>query len=115
MNEHDDRHDVAACDDPLCAFCDGYGSGYAAGKRKMADEVVAALDRSHAADCVCVPCETVGAIVAVGRDTLETEIVASTRHPAGCGCRACALLRAVWTLTPAPADDDEEEEMVTAR
>ena len=37
MNEHDDdRHDVAACDDPTCAFCDGYGSGYAAAKDKMA-------------------------------------------------------------------------------
>ena len=44
-----------------------------------------------------------------GRDALETENVGSTRHAGGCGCRACALIRAVFALTP-----DDAEEMVTA-
>ena len=43
-----------------------------------------------------------------------TEIVASTRHAAGCGCKVCALLRAVWTLTPAPVDDDDRAETLGA-
>ena len=58
---------------------------------------------SHAASCGCIPC-LLGVMHDMGRDTLETEIVASTRHAPGCGCQVCALLRAVWTLTPAPDD-----------
>ena len=97
---------------------DAYACGYSHGKAKMRDEIVAAAaDRGHTDDCGCVPCAAVREVLQQragdfdeGRDALETEIVASTRHPAGCGCRACGLLRAVWTLTPAPEDDDHDDD-----
>ena len=55
-------------------------------------------------------------VIDVGRDALETEIgAAASRHEVSCGCRACALMRAVWTLAGGDGDGGEdEEEMVPA-
>ena len=67
MSEHDDdRHDVAACDDPTCAWCDGYGSGYAAAKAHVHADLRAGAWRAHAACCGCEPCRTVK-LIAAGR------------------------------------------------
>ena len=65
MND-DDRHDVAACTDATCRWCDGYGDGYAAGKDKTHEELRGGGWRQHVACCGCESCRTVK-LIAAGR------------------------------------------------
>ncbi len=52
-------HDVAGCALLACELCDAYGSGWAAGKDKLAFEVEAVKDNAHGAGCGCQPCALV--------------------------------------------------------
>ena len=53
-------HDYETCPDATCRLCEGFSDGWAQGKLKMRDEIVAAAaERRHAADCGCVPCAAV--------------------------------------------------------
>ena len=64
MNEH--RHDTAACTDPTCTWCDGYGAGYAAGKAKTHADLRGGGWRQHIEGCGCETCRTVK-LIAAGR------------------------------------------------
>ena len=52
-------HDYAGCSDPTCRLCEGYGEGWAHGKAKMGEEIMAVAGRRHASDCGCVPCRVI--------------------------------------------------------
>ena len=49
-------HDYAGCLFPLCAECQGYAEGYAAGKQKAHAEVRLWELGAHEPDCGCNPC-----------------------------------------------------------
>ena len=51
------RHDYAGCPDAACQLSESYGLGWAHGKVKMADELLAlAGGTAHPSDCGCRPC-----------------------------------------------------------
>ena len=63
------RHDYAGCGRAACRLCDAFGDGWAQGKAKMRDEIVAAAaERRHAADCGCVPCAAVREVLRARRE-----------------------------------------------
>ena len=70
-------HDPALCDRDVCARCDAYGTGYAAGKDKAFFEVRAVLDAcDHARGCGCEPCKLIRDVV----DAVERMPAASARY-----------------------------------
>ena len=49
-------HNYAGCERAPCAPCESYGDGWAHGKAKMADELLAVARADHVGNCACRPC-----------------------------------------------------------
>ena len=100
-------HDPVLCDLPVCARCDAYGDGYAAGKAKAHFELRLWETAAHAPGCGCEPCETVRVIVRKAGDAVGNFAIGKAKahvelrtwefgaHAPGCDCLPCETVRVI--------------------
>ena len=90
-------HDVAGCALLACELCDAYGSGWAAGKDKLAFEVEAVKDNPHGAGCGCRPCALVRVVLGVA--TVPGPLSGAARpavHLSDCAGPGCGATCGCW-------------------